>query len=33
MSFFLGSILFVALVGALDARLPWPRPNRKGGSR
>jgi hypothetical protein len=33
MSFLVGSILFVALVGALDARLPWPRPVRKEGSR
>jgi hypothetical protein len=25
MSFFLGLILFVVVIGALDARLPWPR--------
>jgi hypothetical protein len=31
MSFVLGSIVFIALVGALDARLPWPRPRVKGG--
>jgi hypothetical protein len=24
MSFILGSILFIAVVGKLDARLPWP---------
>ena len=26
MSFFVGEILFIALVGVLDAKLPWPRP-------
>jgi hypothetical protein len=26
MSFLLGLILFVAVIGAMDARLPWPRP-------
>jgi hypothetical protein len=26
MSFVLGLLLFVGLVGALDARVPWPRP-------
>jgi hypothetical protein len=25
MSFFVGAILFVALVGVLDAKLPWPK--------
>jgi len=25
MSFLLGTVLFVALVGALDARIPWTR--------
>jgi len=25
MSFFLGLILFVGVIGVLDARLPWPR--------
>jgi hypothetical protein len=25
MSFILGSFLFVAVVGRLDARLPWPK--------
>jgi len=33
MSFILGSLLFIVVVGALDARLPWPRAReRKGGS-
>jgi hypothetical protein len=26
MAFFVGAILFAALVGALDAKLPWPKP-------
>jgi hypothetical protein len=26
MAFFVGLLLFVVLVGRLDARLPWPRP-------
>jgi hypothetical protein len=26
MSFVIGLVLFVAVVGALDARLPWPKP-------
>jgi hypothetical protein len=26
MSFFVGLLLFVVIVGRLDARLPWPRP-------
>jgi hypothetical protein len=26
MSFFVGAILFTALVGILDAKLPWPKP-------
>jgi hypothetical protein len=26
MSFFVGAILFTALVGVLDAKLPWPKP-------
>jgi hypothetical protein len=26
MSFILGLILFVGVIGALDARLPWPTP-------
>jgi hypothetical protein len=30
MSFLLGSLLFILVVGALDARLPWPRPSKKG---
>jgi hypothetical protein len=25
MSFFLGLILFIGVIGVLDARLPWPR--------
>jgi hypothetical protein len=25
MSFFVGAILFIALVGILDAKLPWPK--------
>jgi hypothetical protein len=31
MSFVLGVLLFVVVLGVLDARLPWPRPRR--GSR
>jgi hypothetical protein len=31
MSFILGTVLFVVVIGILDARLPWPR--SKGGSR
>jgi hypothetical protein len=30
MSFFVGAILFVALVGVLDAKLPWPKPKNGG---
>jgi hypothetical protein len=26
MSFFIGLILFVVVAGAIDARLPWPKP-------
>jgi hypothetical protein len=26
MAFFVGLLLFVVIVGRLDARLPWPRP-------
>jgi hypothetical protein len=26
MSFFVGLLLFVVVVGILDAKLPWPRP-------
>ncbi|HEX4446061.1 MAG TPA: hypothetical protein VH044_04970 [Polyangiaceae bacterium] len=29
MSFVIGSLLFIAVVGALDARLPWPRPSSR----
>ena len=32
MSFIIGSLLFVAVVGALDARLPWPSPRSSAGS-
>ena len=32
MSFILGSLLFIAVVGALDARLPWPSPRSNGRS-
>jgi hypothetical protein len=28
MAFILGLTLFVVVVGALDARFPWPRPGR-----
>jgi hypothetical protein len=28
MSFFLGLLLFVVVLGVIDARLPWPRPRR-----
>jgi hypothetical protein len=31
MSFILGTVLFVVVIGILDARLPWPR--SKGRSR
>lgn len=29
MSFILGTILFAGVIGALDARLPWPKPATK----
>ena len=29
MSFILGIVLFAVVVGALDARLPWPKPVTK----
>ncbi len=29
MSFILGILLFAVVVGALDARLPWPRPDTR----
>jgi hypothetical protein len=32
MSFFVGLLLFVVVVGILDAKLPWPRP-RDGEKR
>jgi len=28
MSFIVGVILFAAVIGVWDARLPWPRPHR-----
>jgi hypothetical protein len=31
MSFILGTIVFAALIGVLDARLPWPAPRDRGG--
>ncbi len=30
MAFILGVIFFVVVVGALDARLPWPAPRSRG---
>lgn len=32
MAFFVGALLFAALIGALDAKLPWPT-RRKGDNR
>lgn len=29
MSFILGSILFIAVIGRFDARLPWPSAKRE----
>ena len=29
MSFVVGVILFVIVVGLLDARLPWPKPEKR----
>jgi hypothetical protein len=29
MSFLVGLLLFVVVVGILDARLPWPRPRER----
>jgi hypothetical protein len=31
MQFIIGVIFFVVVIGALDARLPWPRPRPKRG--
>jgi len=28
MGYFIGVVLFVVVIGLLDARLPWPRPRR-----
>jgi hypothetical protein len=28
MGFMVGTVLFVVVIGVLDARLPWPRPGR-----
>jgi len=32
MAFILGVLFFVIVLGVLDAKLPWPRPNRRSGS-
>jgi hypothetical protein len=32
MAFILGVLFFVVVLGVLDAKLPWPRPNRRSGS-
>jgi hypothetical protein len=29
MGFFVGMVLFVVVIGVVDARLPWPRPRRR----
>jgi hypothetical protein len=29
MAFILGLVLFIIVLGAVDARLPWPRPSRE----
>jgi hypothetical protein len=29
MSFLLGLLLFVVVAGIIDAKLPWPRPERR----
>jgi hypothetical protein len=31
MSFFVGLVLFIVVIGYLDARLPWPRPWKREG--
>ena len=31
MSFFVGLILFVVVIGYLEARLPWPKPRKREG--
>jgi hypothetical protein len=31
MSFFVGMILFIGVLGYLDAKLPWRRPDREDG--
>ena len=28
MGYFIGVVLFVVVIGLLEARLPWPRPRR-----
>ncbi len=33
MSFILGVIVFVGVLGALDARLPWPSGHRRSRTR
>ena len=32
MSFILGTLLFVVVVGRIDSRLPWPRASKGGAS-
>lgn len=32
MSFVVGTVLFVVVIGIIDSRLPWPRPGSRGGS-
>jgi hypothetical protein len=29
--FILGVVLFVVVVGFIDARIPWPKPQKRGG--
>jgi hypothetical protein len=29
--FILGVVLFVVVVGLVDARVPWPKPQKRGG--
>jgi hypothetical protein len=30
MAFIVGVLLFVVVIGVIDARLPWPRPRQPG---
>ena len=32
MSFIVGTVLFVVVLGIIDSRLPWPRPGSREGS-